>query len=337
MVAAPTMSPVQEEVSATSETTTPSASTEGAVLVVVLRLGSHPLSTEILESLSILRRNYPVHSVVVVENSDGQADSKVEQPGVDVTIRLTSNRGYAEAMNTAVGSVDTELCSALLFMTDDAAVTAGSLDLLLRPLSGDHIAIAAPAILTDGQLRLGGTWNATFGWSRHIVAQTEGRNSVKTPVWADGACLAVKRSVFNELGGFDERTFLYVEDVQLGVRATQLGHRVGIVPEVVITQRSGMRNRSGAHGYLLMRNEMMSIRATGHSVLPAATVGIVRSGLEIVRAASERNHRIHHLRQALGMAWGVYHGLARRTGPPPRRLAEWANIPAIEHHSVLRA
>ncbi len=328
---------VERKVGGTEFAVPPASSPESAVLVVVLRLGSPALSPELLESLSVLRQNYPVHSVVVVENADGRPAEPLDEPGVDATIRLSFNRGYAVAMNTAARSVDPDRFFCLLFITDDAVVSAGSLDRLLRPLSDDHIAITAPAIFTDGELRIGGTWNSTFGWSRHIVAQHGEIDRTKTPVWADGACLAIKQHLFAELGGFDERTFLYVEDVQLGVRATLLGKRVAIIPEVVITQKSGMRNRSGAHGYLLIRNEMLSLRTMGHSVLPAAAVGTSRAALEVARSALTTGRRIHHLRQAVGMTWGVFHGLIRRSGPPPRLLAKWATIPAIEHDRVVRS
>src|SRR5262249_752647 len=46
-----------------------------------------------------------------------------------------------------------------------------------------------------------------------------------------GACLLVRRSCLESLGGLDERFFLYFEDVDLGLRARAAGWRVRLVPD----------------------------------------------------------------------------------------------------------
>jgi GT2 family glycosyltransferase/SAM-dependent methyltransferase len=51
----------------------------------------------------------------------------------------------------------------------------------------------------------------------------------ETP-WASGACLAVPRGMYEEIGGFDENFFLYCEDVDLSWRARAAGFRVKICP-----------------------------------------------------------------------------------------------------------
>jgi hypothetical protein len=50
--------------------------------------------------------------------------------------------------------------------------------------------------------------------------------------WVSGALLGIRRAVFAALGGFDERFFLYHEDVDFGRRARRAGYRVWVRPSV---------------------------------------------------------------------------------------------------------
>lgn len=58
--------------------------------------------------------------------------------------------------------------------------------------------------------------------------------------WVCGACLAIERALFEELGGFDERIFLYSEDVDLCLRAKTRGARVVYVPGVRVRHIQGV-------------------------------------------------------------------------------------------------
>ena len=54
-----------------------------------------------------------------------------------------------------------------------------------------------------------------------------------------GAFLCCRRSILKDIGGFDEKFFLYYEDVDLCLRATQAGWEVWHVPEAVVEHQSG--------------------------------------------------------------------------------------------------
>lgn len=52
--------------------------------------------------------------------------------------------------------------------------------------------------------------------------------------WLSGCCLAVRRTVFDELGGFDPGFFLYQAETDLCLRARRAGHRIGWVEELAV-------------------------------------------------------------------------------------------------------
>ena len=57
--------------------------------------------------------------------------------------------------------------------------------------------------------------------------------------WVLGACMLIKRSVYNEIHGFDEDFFLYGEDVDICLRLRLVGYEIGYVDDVRIMHISG--------------------------------------------------------------------------------------------------
>jgi GT2 family glycosyltransferase len=55
--------------------------------------------------------------------------------------------------------------------------------------------------------------------------------------WASGACLAIPRTCYERLGGFDETFFMYCEDVDLSWRARAAGLEVKICPAALFLHR----------------------------------------------------------------------------------------------------
>ncbi len=56
--------------------------------------------------------------------------------------------------------------------------------------------------------------------------------------WCSGACFAIRRDIFEMLGGFDENIFLYAEDVDLSWRVRAAGYKLKYVPRAVINHYS---------------------------------------------------------------------------------------------------
>ena len=57
--------------------------------------------------------------------------------------------------------------------------------------------------------------------------------------WVSGAALVVRRTVFEEVGGFDERYFMYFDDVDLCARISRTGHEIHYIPDVRVEHMGG--------------------------------------------------------------------------------------------------
>lgn len=170
---------------------------------------------------------------------------------------MPSNVGYGSAMNAAVASLPTSV-QWVLVSNPDVVLSPGTIDQLVAAGDADpRIGSVGPAILnSDGTLYPSaravpslrtGVGHAMFSnlwpnnpWSRRYrndsVIPTEPRDAG----WLSGSCLLVRRSAFDELGGFDPDFFMYFEDVDLGYRLGKSGYRNVYEPSVHVTH-------TGAH------------------------------------------------------------------------------------------
>ncbi len=66
----------------------------------------------------------------------------------------------------------------------------------------------------------------------HYTQEKDDHSQIKEVDWVVGACLLMRRDLFDQLGGFDPRFFPFFEDVDLCRRVHQLGKKVLYYPEV---------------------------------------------------------------------------------------------------------
>jgi GT2 family glycosyltransferase len=76
-------------------------------------------------------------------------------------------------------------------------------------------------------------------WADEVIRDPSEYEHPHAVEWASGACLAVRRSVLERLGGLDERFFLYSEDVDLCFRIGQTGHEVRFEPRAAAVHEGG--------------------------------------------------------------------------------------------------
>jgi N-acetylglucosaminyl-diphospho-decaprenol L-rhamnosyltransferase len=180
-------------------------------------------------------------------------------------IALPANPGYGGAMNAGVATLPPSV-RWVLISNPDVVLTAGVVDALVAAgESDDRIASIGPAVLNvDGtvypsarrvpSLRTGighalfvNLWNGN-PWTRRYrhdadtLDTTKGGTELPTARdagWLSGACLLVRRDVFDTVGGFDEGYFMYFEDVDLGYRLGKAGYRNRYEPSVAVTHVGG--------------------------------------------------------------------------------------------------
>lgn len=136
----------------------------------------------------------------------------------------------------------------LLFLNNDTQVTDGWLDALLKVFDDPHVAVAGPKLLfADGRLQEAGgiVWNDASAWNfgRADDPDKPAYRHRREVDYLSGACLMIRRSVWEQLAGFDERFApAYYEDADICFAARDAGYRVVYQPESVVYHFEGVSN-----------------------------------------------------------------------------------------------
>ena len=175
----------------------------------------------------------PVDEVVVVDNAP-EHDSLAALAHEAVNVRgiaSRENRGFAGGSNDGADAATGDV---LLFVNPDARVDRRCVEELLAALERrPDVAIAgAQIVLADGVTTNAGenpVHPTCLAWAGRLGRPAE--NGVERLVLAiSGAGFAVRRSTWEDLGGFRDAFFLYCEDTDLCLRAGILGSDVLFVP-----------------------------------------------------------------------------------------------------------
>ena len=197
--------------------------------------------------------------VVVVDNASRDTTVALvrrEFPDVRV-VEIDRNAGFARANNRGVAATKEEL---LLLLNPDTIVPQGAIQRLIDGLlRHPEAAIAGPRLIDgDGRPELSfGPPITPWGelkqkslqamYTRNLpgaVRRVEKLTRSEGPrAWVSGACLLIRRSDWETVGGLDERFFMYTEDVDLCASIRARGREVLFVPGAEVRH---LRGRSAA-------------------------------------------------------------------------------------------
>lgn len=231
-----------------------------AVITVTFSPGRH--LGELIDSLRLATRR----ETLTVCADNGSADgvpqrAAAERANVEF-LPTGGNIGYGAAVNAAAralqdrrraGAVDPEY---FLVVNPDVVFTEGSVDRLLEcadavPGAGSvgprieeedgstyPSAREVPGIVTGaGHALLAGIWPGNPFTAAYKAG--EDMRTQRSAGWLSGACLMLRWEAFDQVGGFDERYFMYLEDIDLGDRLARAGWSNVYCPSSVILHEQG--------------------------------------------------------------------------------------------------
>lgn len=194
--------------------------------------------------------------VIVVDNASGDESAKIASthPLRPLVIVSESNQGFALACNLGFRYG----CSpTVLFLNPDASLEAGALSTLIEAISADNRLAAVGPRIDDprGEFSAAAAGYeptlrsvlghflglARFPWLRHYFRPVQLANPAAAAYvdWVSGGAMLVRREAFEQVGGFAERFFLYMEDVDLCRRLRTAGWKIHYLPSARVTHAIG--------------------------------------------------------------------------------------------------
>jgi hypothetical protein len=217
--------------------------------VSIVSHGQAKLVAALLDDLDHYCAKDHVEVLLVINVPEDEAPLRLPR-GVPVTVlRNASQKGFGANHNLAFSQSRGEV---FIVANPDIRLTADPLPALARALRDPTAGVCAPRVVAkDGRVEdnVRRFPSVSRLLERHVLRRSgpdyDARDLPLPVDWAAGMFLALRRDTYLALRGFDERYFMYLEDVDLCRRVHAHGLRVLLQPSVAVThdaRRSSRRN-----------------------------------------------------------------------------------------------
>lgn len=272
--------------------------------------------------------------LLVVDNAsgDGTADRVREAAPRAQLLEQHRNLGFAGACNVGAAASEAPL---LLFLNPDAEPAAGCVD-ALRRAAGDRPAWGAWQALVT--MRRGREINSSggvihflgMGWAGSCGDPAEvAPDGLSEVSFASGAALVVRRDAWERVGGFDDRYFMYCEDLDLGLRMWLGGYGVGVVPAARVEHDYEFA-KGGRKWMLLERNRWWTVLSDYPSgLLVPLLPALIAAEAALLLIAARDGWLRAKLRAQATVVRELPQILARRREVQARRVARAAQVAGL--------
>ena len=214
--------------------------------VIIVNHNTPKLTADCVASL----RRHLGSAVEIIIVSNGRDAYRPNEKEVPIkTIELGKNIGFGASNNRGVREATGDI---LWFLNTDTLVVDITVGNLLHFISRHKdIGMVTPLLFNDRQCR---RLQSDFMARRQTLGNLllrraqpkfniDGREFIEADVIV-GASMLMRREVFEELGGFDEKIFMYLEDDDLCFKAQKAGYRVGVYTKARVVHLQGQSIKS---------------------------------------------------------------------------------------------
>lgn len=238
------------------------------------------------------------YTLVVVDN--GSEDEMRAFEDADVVIHNPVNLGFARACNQGAAAVPD--AKSLVFLNNDTEVAPKWLSALRKSLGMPKAGIAGSFLHYPG----GATQHAGIDFIQQPPIAAVNIQELRPPGYVPavtGACMAVRREVFDALGGFDEGYWNGYEDVDLCLRAQDLGWKTYYDPA---SQVMHLESQSGPERFAAIGSNMERLQSrfnhlvtrqsgTVAILIPAMRPQLLLHLIENIEAMTPQAHTLHFM------------------------------------------
>jgi GT2 family glycosyltransferase len=215
---------------------------------------------------SVQDSDYKHIDIIVVDNNsqDGLDNEIKTVKGVEY-IQTGNNLGYTGGNNRGIKKALQKDVDYIFVINPDAQIDEWAISFLVDAMQNEEIGIAGPKILFDDKKTIwyaGGKMDLqnVLGSHRGVDEEDHGQYDAEEETqYVTGAAMMVRREVFETIGIFDDRYFMYYEDSDLCMRAQKAGFKTMYIPSAVVYHENAKSSGLGSplQDYFITRNRFL--------------------------------------------------------------------------------
>lgn len=183
---------------------------------------------------------------VIVDNGSGSEDCALLAKGLPFAtlIALRKNLGFAAGFNVGIKKAVSSGCDFVLILNNDTIASAGMVQALLKEIAVPGVGVVSPLIYYYSNPT--SIWSAGGNLLPFLATTVDAHSRSDVPreptirTFLSGCCLLIRREVLLLLGGFDERFFMYYEDLDFFTRLAKTKWIAKIVPDAKLLHKVSM-------------------------------------------------------------------------------------------------
>jgi N-acetylglucosaminyl-diphospho-decaprenol L-rhamnosyltransferase len=192
----------------------------------------------LLDCLESLQEQPGLLETIVVDNGSADGSARAAKSRYP-TIKLVApgeNLGFAGGANFGAGAARGDV---LLFLNPDVRINPDSVAMLASNLVDPRVGVVGPPLAT---VAAGGV---EYGGTLDLIGSPVGLTRRRPPIYVSGCALMTRTDDFRELGGFDARFFMFLEDIDYCWRMLLRGREIRIADVAPVWHQGGAATPGG--------------------------------------------------------------------------------------------
>lgn len=227
--------------------------------IIIVNYNTKDLLHKCIGSLYKKSSRFPLEVILIDNNSsDGSVECISKDFPQVVIIANDINKGFSSANNQGISCAKGKY---FILLNPDTYILPGSIDALLEFMEkNSSVGVAGPRLVTQNLIPMKSHFafpslkrdfmenvfldffHAPFSLLSYLLGKLKQKKPIAVD-WITGACLALRRELIDDIGLFDERFFLYYEEVDLCYRAHKKGWKIFFIPYCDIIHYGGQSTK----------------------------------------------------------------------------------------------
>ncbi len=201
---------------------------------------------------SIKHQRYPTRIYVVDNNSKNNEAEKISRIFNDaIVLKNRNNLGFAAANNIGIKKAIEDGFNYQLLINNDTAIDENMIANMMKHINSEEVLV--PAIFYyDKPERYwygGGKIDKVQGKAKHLKLREETMVS-----FATGCCMLLNSSIVKKTGFFDERYFMYYEDLDYSIRLDKANIKIRYIPDAIVWHKDGATSGGDKSSFSIFYN-----------------------------------------------------------------------------------